>query len=453
MSKLPTAVIYDVGKTNKKVFLFDGQYKILQEFQEQIAETRDDDGDACEDVFKLRDWILHSLNSILDLDTIEVCAINFCAYGASLVHLDSNFQPVAPLYNYLKPYPEQLSKEFYSSYGGWEALSVQTASPILGSLNSGMQMYRIKKEKPDLFKNIRYSMHLPQWISSLVSGKCYSDLTSIGCHTHLWDFEKHRYHEWVYREGIIGKLAPITASDHADIIPFKDRHVAVGVGVHDSSAALIPYLECFQDPFILISTGTWCISLNPFSKKPLSFSELQEDCLSYISFQGQPVKASRIFAGYHHEQETRRIAAHFNISQEFYLEILPDSEAYRNGNTHDGQVWLTGEPGFKPGDLNDFKTPELAYLHLMRDIIVRQKKALELVMDEEQIGRLYVDGGFGNNRVYMQMLSDAFPQMEVFAATVPQAAALGAAMAIHYAWNDQPLRNDIVDLRYFPPNN
>jgi len=74
-------------------------------------------------------------------------------------------------------------------------------------------------------------------------------------------------------------------------------------------------------------------------------------------------------------------------------------------------------------------------------------------MDEEEIGRLYVDGGFGNNRVYMQMLSDAFPQMEVFAATVPQAAALGAAMAIHYAWNDQPLRNDIVDLRYFPPNN
>ena len=50
----------------------------------------------------------------------------------------------------------------------------------------------------------------------------------------------------------------------------------VGIGLHDSSAALIPYLVNFSMPFVLISTGTWCISMNPFSKTALTAEELQQ---------------------------------------------------------------------------------------------------------------------------------------------------------------------------------
>ena len=33
-------------------------------------------------------------------------------------------KPVAPLYNYLKPYPDELSQKFYSKYGGEEKFSI-----------------------------------------------------------------------------------------------------------------------------------------------------------------------------------------------------------------------------------------------------------------------------------------------------------------------------------------
>src|SRR5678815_5105392 len=81
-----------------------------------------------------------------------------------------------------------------------------------------------------------------------------------------------------------------------------------------SSAALIPYLFTFHEPFVLISTGTWCISLNPFNHQPLTTEELQLDCLSYMTWLGKPVKASRLFGGNEHEQQVKRIADFFHQS-------------------------------------------------------------------------------------------------------------------------------------------
>ena len=77
----------------------------------------------------------------------SIRAINFSAYGASFVHIDGRGKPVTPLYNYLKPYPEKLKKDLYDQYGGELSFSMITASPVLGSLNSGMQLYRIYERK------------------------------------------------------------------------------------------------------------------------------------------------------------------------------------------------------------------------------------------------------------------------------------------------------------------
>src|SRR5690606_6079108 len=92
---------------------------------------------------------------------------------------------------------------------------------------------------------------------------------------------------------------------------------------HDSSAALIPYLVSFPEPFVLISTGTWAISLNPFNETPLTKEELACDCLCYLQYKGNPVKASRLFAGHNHDVEVDRIAHHFQQDKEklFKLEF------------------------------------------------------------------------------------------------------------------------------------
>jgi hypothetical protein len=63
-------------------------------------------------------------------------------------------------------------------------------------------------------------------------------------------------------------------------------------------------------------------SLNPFNDIPLTFEELQYDCLCYMHYQGKPVKASRLFSGYEHEIQTKRIAQHFGAENDFSRQLL-----------------------------------------------------------------------------------------------------------------------------------
>ena len=456
MNKHPVIAIFDVGKTNKKLFLFDENYKIVFERSARFIETVDEDGFACENLDSLKLSVFDSLREVFRLKDFEIKAINFCSYGASFVYLNDEGKACAPLYNYLKEYPENLKKQFYDTYGGEEEFSFRTASPVLGSLNSGMQLYRIKYEKPELFKKIKYALHLPQYLSYLITSAVYSDITSIGCHTNLWDFQKNEYHCWVQKEGILEKLAPIFPCNQVIPPSFPGSNYSVGIGLHDSSAALIPYLVNFHEPFILLSTGTWCISLNPFNHSPLTKEELQKDCLCFMSFEGKPVKASRLFAGYEHEQQVKRIADHFNQSaaryrtMDFNPEIIAALQKKNQGFKNlqpDKNILKTSF--FAERELSDFANGEEAYHQLMLDIINQQYLSTQLVLKGTKVKRIFVDGGFSKNIIYMNLLACCFPDIEIFAASMAQATAMGAALAIHSAWNKKSLPNDIIELKYF----
>src|SRR5258705_7973178 len=286
MNKVPVIAIFDIGKTNKKLLLFDEQYKVVHEESTQLKETKDEDGFSCEDVDALTSWVKNSFASVVNDERFEIKAVNFSAYGASFVYVDKDGKVFLPLYNYLKPYPQDLQKRFYDTYGGESLLAKQTASPVLGSLNSGMQLYRLKYEKPALFKRIAFPFHLPQYLSYILTDYPATDITSIGCHTNLWNFNEQCYHLWVNAEGIEKLFAPGLPSATAIPFVFENTSFLSGIGLHDSSAALIPYLSSFNAPFILLSTGTWCISLNPFNYTMLSDYDLHEDCLCYLSYEG-----------------------------------------------------------------------------------------------------------------------------------------------------------------------
>ncbi|GAB3882422.1 FGGY-family carbohydrate kinase [Spirosoma agri] len=459
MPQTPVIAIFDVGKTNKKLFLFNEQYEIVWEKTAQFPETIDDDGDPCEDVNRLSDWVRSSLKDVLALSEYSIKAVNFSAYGASFVHLDAEGKPVGYLYNYLKPFPAALRQQFYATYGSESDLSLQTASPALDSLNSGLMLYRLKYDKPALFERIDCSLHLPQYLSYLLTTKCFSDLTSIGCHTMLWDFQQHDYHQWVKNEEIDQILAPIFPAD--DVVSPTETYLPypVGIGLHDSSAALIPYLASFQDsPFILISTGTWSISMNPFNASPITPEELQYDCLCFLQFRGQPVKASRLFAGYEHEQQTKRLAEHFALSTDYYKTVAYDPTIIQSlrtnrptSGTNFDQVKNPPmqESLFRHRDLAHFQNYEEAYHQLMLDLVSQQLISTDLVLENSPVTRLFVDGGFSKNPIYMSLLAAAFPQTEVYAASVAQATALGAALAIHKHWNQQPLPREIVELKLY----
>src|SRR6187549_2416151 len=115
MDKQAVIAIFDIGKTNKKLFLLDENYKIVFELAENLQETVDEDGDACENLELLTEWINESILAALLMQQLEIKAINFSSYGASFVYIDETGKPVAPLYNYLKPYPADLLNLFYDS--------------------------------------------------------------------------------------------------------------------------------------------------------------------------------------------------------------------------------------------------------------------------------------------------------------------------------------------------
>jgi sugar (pentulose or hexulose) kinase len=437
--------IFDIGKTNKKLLLLDEDYSVIFEKTARLPESKDEDGFPCENVQALIDFMHESLDEVMRYKYYKVVALNFSAYGASFVFTDQDGKIICPLYNYLKPYPEQIQRQFYDHYDGETIFPALTASPVLGSLNSGMQLYRLKYEKPETFKKIATAFHLPQYLSYVFTNTAVTEITSIGCHTNLWNFTTNSYHAWVREEGIDPKLPRFASADEVVEINYGGQTMKVGTGLHDSSAALIPYLMNFREPFILLSTGTWCISMNPFNTTPLTPEELKKDALCYLTYNGTPVKSSRLFVGPMFEEQVKRISTFFKrpVSHYHKLTLNPVWMPSIEKRKEEKQV------AFSEMALTDFSSDEEAYHQLMYDIALLQSHSLNLILKSSEVTTIFVDGGFSTNPVYMNMLAMLYPTVKVYAASMPQGSSLGAALVIHQAWNSKPVPSNLVSLKCY----
>jgi sugar (pentulose or hexulose) kinase len=235
----------------------------------------------------------------------------------------------------------------------------------------------------------------------------------------LWDFEQHRYHDWVRKENIEAKLAPLQAS--SSLAGKTSDGIAFGVGLHDSSAALIPYLRSFREPFVLLSTGTWSISLNPFNHAPLTDEELPADCLCYLSYEGKQVKASRLFAGQMHAQFTDALSKQFGKSQDYYKQVVFDETLIPPNDSHVAVHY--------PNSTKAATSFEAAYHQHMNILVDEQLAKLNLVLKDAPVEQLFVDGGFAQNPVFMHLLARRLPGISVHAASLAQASALGTLLA------------------------
>ena len=171
--------IFDIGKTNKKFLLFDNDYNVVYQEGREFEEIEDDDGFACENIDKLVKWIEDTLLDAIENLEYDIEAVNFTTYGATLVYLDKDGNRVTPVYNYLKSVDEEIFEEFYDKYEGKQEFCRKTASPALGMLNSGLQIYWLKKKKPEYWEQVEHILHFPQYLSYLFTGKIVSEHTSI----------------------------------------------------------------------------------------------------------------------------------------------------------------------------------------------------------------------------------------------------------------------------------
>jgi sugar (pentulose or hexulose) kinase len=441
LSRHPVTLIFDIGKTTKKTLVFDSSFHVLEEQTTTFKEIVDDDGFPGEDLQQVSDWVLEVFSQYAKHPAYEVTQCNFSSYGASLVHLDQDGKRIDPFINYLKPLPPHTRELFDSLYGPEKKISAITASPFLGMLNSGLQLFWLKHEKPDRFRIIHTSLHLPQYFTYLLTGKTFTDITSVGCHTMLWDFQKQAYHQWVIREEIAKFFPPIQRADHTFVCSLHNRLVKVGVGVHDSSASLMPYLATQKEPFLLLSTGTWNICFNPFNNNPLTPEELSADCLCFLTFESKPVKASRIFLGHEHEIQEEALCKFFNVPSDYYKSVTFDESLYQKLDSLPATkkvFFPMGMEGTGPipekqsqqTDFSAFENFEEAYHQLVRYLVKWQMLSIQLLDPGKKVNNVIVVGGFTKSPLFIEMLKRDELKRKILISDHPRASALGAAWLV-----------------------
>lgn len=432
--------IFDVGKTNKKILLFNYNLGIVSEHEDRFPEITDDEGFPCDDIGKIEKWIISTVQGLVRSDKYDLTAVNFATYGATLAYLDKDGKRLTPVYNYLKPIDDRIPEKVYRRSGGQDEFCRKTASPALGMLNSGMQALWLKNTNPVVFGKIAHILHFPQYLSFLLTGKIYSEHTSIGCHTALWDFDNMTYHRWTQEEGL--KLPPPSEIGTLNDVVIDGKKIKVGIGIHDSSSSLAPYFTASEGKFLLISTGTWCINMNPFNSEKLTAEQLDKDCLCYMSITRQPVKSSRLFLGNLHETASRKISDHFRISPDFFRNIKPDKDliAICRRRSAEKRFYFPGEPFsrtlLEKNDFYVFRNHVEAYHQLMVELAELAVEAIGLIIpSDDDTENVYITGGFSRNPLFLTLLADAFPGKKVYTSEINNATALGAALVIFNSLN------------------
>lgn len=427
--------IFDVGKTNKKLLLFNDVLGMVSESEEKFPSVTDEDGFECDDIELIERWIRDSVSILAASEKYDLQAVNFTTYGASVVYLDEHGKRTGPLYNYLKPMDERIPESLYKRNGGRDEFCRRTASPALGMLNSGLQPLWLKKTKPEFFSGVKHVLHFPQYLSYLLTGKMYSEHTSIGCHTSLWDFDNMKYHPWVESLGVcFPEPSPVGTSD---IVEIGGKKIRVGIGIHDSSAALVPYFKAAGGRFILLSTGTWLITMHPFNEETLTAEQLDNDCLCYMSINGKAVKSSRLFLGNIHDRGASLISRHFGKADDHFRKIIPDWKlsVLQRKKFEDREIFFKPHPESREFrekiDLYDFASFEEAYHQFMNELGIRIIEAINLVMPEnDNTSTVYITGGFSKNRLFLNTVKEAFQDRSVFISEISNGSALGAALVL-----------------------
>ncbi|WP_111307254.1 FGGY-family carbohydrate kinase [Confluentibacter sediminis] len=444
---IDVTAVFDIGKTNKKFFLFDKNYKEVHKEYIRFNEIKDEDGYSTENLPVLQEWLKRVFENILHDSEFNVQAINFSTYGASLVHLDENGDVLTPLYNYTKQIDDSIIESFIEKYGPKKDFINTTGCFDLSLLNSGLQLYWIKYAKPEVFKKIKYSLHLPQYLSYVFTGIPLSEYTSIGCHTALWDYTKKDYHSWVYKEGLNSILPTIVSTETSINMNYNGKRIKIGVGIHDSSAALLPYVRSVKKKFVLVSTGTWSISLNPFTDHPISGDTANKDSINYMRINGKSVKATRLFLGNEYKIQVSKLDKHFGVPEDYHRHVKFDGDIYTEINK-DFEHMFKWEGIIDEDMPSKTKIPytkfEYAYHQLMIELVMLQIKSIKDVIDGDVIKRLYIDGGFSDNDLYVRLLSHHFRNMKLRTTDSSLGSALGAAIVI----SDSKLNSKFLKKNY-----
>jgi len=427
--------VFDIGKTVKKLLLFDFNLQILSETEEKFSYTKDEDGLDCEDIDSIEKWMKRSVAGLIRSDNYDLVAMNFSADGSAVVYLDNQGKRVAPVYSYIKNSDNNIANHLYNKYGGEAEFCRKTASSGSGMQNAGLQMLWLKMTKPEIFAKTSYILHLPQYLSYLFTSEIYSEHTSIGYNTFLWDFDNMKYHPWVKDECLpLPEPVSILTSTIREI---DGKMIRVGIGISSKPASLVPYFSSDEGKFLVVSTGNTSLTMNPFNSESLTAEQLQRNCCCHMNIYMKPVKASVFNLGQLHKSGLNILSKYFKIHEESFKLIKPDVKLLQKLSLKYKERRVFFNEGDASGvfkeeiDLFEFNNFVEGYHVLMVELCDLTVGSIEPVLTEfDDTKVMYITGTFRENDIFKKLIASSFPYMKVYSSDVANAAAMGTAWVI-----------------------
>jgi sugar (pentulose or hexulose) kinase len=420
--------VFDVGKTNIKLVVFDRAGGVLAERSAPNAPLAPD---ARRPYLKLdteRAWafLIGALKELGAQFSFE--AISIAAHGAAGVLVKDDGEAL-PAMDYEFAGCDEIAAEYDKLRPPFE----ETLSPNLPrGLNLGRQVYYLQRRFPAEFAAARAFLGYPQYWSWRLSGVAATEFTAMGAHTDLWRPYDGGPSSMVDKLGWRRLFAPMrkawdtlgTLKPEVAAATGLAPDVRVICGAHDSNASLVPHLMSRREPFTVISTGTWVIIMAIGGRAEL---DPKADMLANVDVRGEPVPTARFMGGREYAvlagdapagADDAAVAA---IVASGVLALPAFSD--QGGPFAARKGIIRGEAPATPKARAALAT---LYSALMTAHMLRRLEAP---------GDLIVEGGFARSPAFAAVLARLMGHRRVVIAPTSAGAAAGAAMLAHW---DEP---------------
>ena len=431
--------VLDVGKTIAKLTLWTAQGVLVDRHVRRNVRCHDD-GYLVLDVAGIEHWLTETLAGLPEKDRITT--IIPVAHGAGAAMIRGGQLATLPV-DYETPVPTSLRQSYDRQRDGF----AETGSPCLpDGLNLGMQLHLLEQRCPALFDDATTIVPWAQYWSWRLSGVAASEVTSLGCHTDLWDPVRNAPSKMAQRRGWAAMLAPVRRADEVlgTITPEwvartgLRADVEILCGLHDSNAALLAargFREVADTDATVLSTGTWFIAmrlLGSDSAFALDRMPHARDCLVNVDIAGRMVPSARFMGG--------REIEHLTGLDTRQIDIRPDQArlvaAMPAVLARGARVLPTMTPGFgpypkgtgrwvaDPADPFERRAAVSLYAALVTDV------SLDLI---DARSTLLIEGRFAEAEVFVRAIASLRPGMRIYRSNAHNDVSYGAIRLVNPA--------------------
>jgi len=450
--------VIDIGMTNKKIAVYDESLRQLdakyRNFKPKIVndlETHDLEG--------MEEWFITELKNAAEKYPIKALAVT--AHGATFVCVGKDGKPCLPCVFYTHEPGEEFHRRFYECFGKPEDLQARTGTPAFKAMiNPAKGLFFAREQFSEDFKNVTAVLPYPQYWGYRFTGKMGVETTYMGNHTYLWDQVDNTLSTVAHELGIASFLPDKlykswdilgTLSEEFAAKTGLPKNTVVTMGIHDSNSALLPHFaKKGERGFILNSTGTWCVIMNPVTQYSFAPDELGKVVLFNISAFGSPVKTAIFLGGLEFEIWSEFFMKQYDRSdmpgwdEGLYRSILKEKKLFLLPEIKQGSGQFPSSKARIVYDGKDYifnggDSPPPGIVEYEKSIaVLRISLVLQTLTALERIGikdgtEVYTEGGFRKDESYNRLLASALSKNKVCLTGIDEATALGAAMTAKIA--------------------